>query len=284
MGKIRIKTIGEEKVEKQEKIDAQKRAEVKKLKKPTKVKPVGGKGGERMKQVEVSDEEIKKMEQAESITSGAPAKSEKKATKKTVQAKTISKKHNKAQKLIDSSKKYPLDEAIKLLKKTSYARFDETVEIHFNLQETGLKGEVSLPHGIGKELRVVVADDKVLDKIEQGTIDFDVLIASPSFMPRLVKFAKVLGPKGLMPNPKTGKISDKPEEAAKKFKGGALRYTSEAKYPLLHQAVGKLSFADKNLIENIESLMNAVGVKNIKNAYLSATMSPSIQLSIVGSS
>ena len=97
-------------------------------------------------------------------------------------------------------------------------------------------------------------------------------------MLKLVKFAKILGPKGLMPNPKNGTVSDKPEEAAKKFKTGSVRYKSEAKFPLIHQSVGKISYSEKQIEENIASFLDSVDRKNITNAFISSTMSPSVQI------
>jgi|SRR3989344_218060 len=261
MGKIRIKTIGIEEVEKQEKKKAKIRAETKKQAKP---------------------EKAAKAEQVAEVLAGTEDKSEKPAKKKQKTAKTTKKVSGKkylvSKKLVDKKKVYPLDEAVKLIKQMKYTSFDESVEVHLNLKELGIKGEVSLPHGTGKAVNVAIADDKVLDEIESGNITFDVLIASPSFMPKLVKFAKILGPKGLMPNPKNGTVSDKPEEAAKKFKTGSVRYKSEAKFPLIHQSVGKISYSEKQIEENIASFLDSVDRKNITNAFISSTMSPSVQI------
>ena len=99
-------------------------------------------------------------------------------------------------------------------------------------------------------------------------------------MPKLVRFAKILGPKGLMPNPKTGTISDKPEEVAKKFKSGTTRFKTEAKFPIIHQVVGKLSFKEEALVENILDFLKAVGPSKIASAYLKSTMSPAIKIQL----
>lgn len=98
-------------------------------------------------------------------------------------------------------------------------------------------------------------------------------------MPKLVKYARVLGPKGLMPNPKNGTVSENPEQAAKKFKSGGIHFKSEAKAPLIHQAVGKVSFKPEQLTENVGAFVKAVGMKNITDVYVSATMTPSVRIS-----
>jgi large subunit ribosomal protein L1 len=126
----------------------------------------------------------------------------------------------------------------------------------------------------------VIVDDKILEKIEQGVIDFDVLVAHPSFMPKLAKFARVLGPKGLMPNPKAGTVSPNPEEVVKKFEKGVLRWKTEPKFPLIHQLIGKISFDEKALIENAAAFVKAVGKPHIKAVFIKTTMSPSLRLDV----
>ena len=116
--------------------------------------------------------------------------------------------------------------------------------------------------------------------VEKGKINFDILIASPSQMPALAKVARVLGPRGLMPNPKNGTISEKPEEAAKKFQGGAMNFKTESKQPLIHLAVGKISFKESDLKENITTVISAVKKNRIKKMTLKSTMSPGIKLQV----
>ena len=159
-------------------------------------------------------------------------------------------------------------------------KFNQSVELHFVVDETGLKGEIELPFSTGKIVRVKIVDDKILTDLEKGKIEFDVLVTHPSFMPRLAKFAKVLGPKGLMPNPKAGTVSLKPEEVVKKFEKGMLRWKTEAKFPLIHQMIGKISFEEKNLIANAEKFIEAVGKIHIKKAYIKTTMSPAVKLDL----
>jgi large subunit ribosomal protein L1 len=147
------------------------------------------------------------------------------------------------------------------------------------VDETGLKGEVELPNPTGKLIKIAIIDDKILSNIEKGRIEFDLLVTHPSFMPKLAKFAKILGPKGLMPNPKAGTISTTPEEVVKKFQKGMLKWKTEAKFPLIHQMIGKLSHEEKNLITNAEKFLSSVGSKHILKAYIKSTMSPSIKVS-----
>ncbi len=120
----------------------------------------------------------------------------------------------------------------------------------------------------------------ILEQIEQGVIDFDVLVAHPSFMPKLAKFARVLGPKGLMPSPKSGTVSTNTEEVVKKFEKGTLRWKTEPKFPLIHQLIGKLSSDEKMLIENAQTFVNSVEKMHIKGAFIKSTMSPSMKLDI----
>jgi len=273
MGKIRTRILGLEEIEqKQKKEQKEKAAEKKKIRAP------GLKGGERMVAVEVGEEELKKMEKAKKIVEEAEKKTQKKA--KEIKKKIRGKNYQKAKTQIDKNKLYSIKEAISLLKKIKYAKFDESVEIHLNVDKVGLKGEVELPYSFGKKVRVAIVDEDILAKIEAGEIDFDVLIAHPSFMPKLVKYAKILGPKGLMPNPKNGTITTNPYEMAKKFEKGLLHWKTESKFPLIHQLIGKISQKDEELEENIKSFLKAVGLNHIKEAFLKTTMSPSVKLNL----
>jgi large subunit ribosomal protein L1 len=122
------------------------------------------------------------------------------------------------------------------------------------------------------------AADELVKKIESGTIDFDILIATPDAMPRLARVARVLGPRGLMPNPKNGTVTPKPDEAAKKYAGGQINYKTEAKFPILHLVVGKVSFGEQKLEDNITAALKTVSPKNIRNVTLKSTMSPGLKL------
>jgi len=275
MGKIRTRILGLEEVEqKQKKEQKEKAAEKKKIRAP------GLKGGERMVAVEVDEKEIEKMEKAKKIVEEAEKKAQQKP--KEIKKKTRGKNYQKAKAQIDKNKLYSIKEAIFLLKKIKYSKFDESFELHLNVDKVGLKGEVELPYSLGKKVKVAIVDDKILDQIEKGKVDFDVLIAHPSFMPKLIKYARILGPKGLMPNPKDGTISPNPQEAAKKFEKGLLHWKTESKFPLIHQMIGKISQKDEELEENIKAFLKAVGLSHIKEAYLKTTISPSVKIEVEG--
>jgi len=257
MGKIRTRVLGSEEVEKKQKEEQKIRSQAKKIE----AKP---------KENKVKDVKVDKVKKDKQI------KNETK--EKVVNAR--GKKYQKTLKKMDKTKTYFLAEAIKILKEVKYTKFDESVELHFNVEEIGLKGEVELPHSTGKITRVKIVDDKVLTDLEKGIIDFDVLITHPSFMAKLAKFARVLGPKGLMPNPKAGTISPKPEEVVKKFAKGVLRWKTEAKFPLIHQMIGKISLDDKALVENATVFIKSVGTNHIHKAFIKTTMSPSLKLNL----
>ena len=122
-----------------------------------------------------------------------------------------------------------------ILPKLQRAKFDETVELHINTKENGISGNVILPHGTGREIRIAIANaaidekgvEELVKKIDSGGIDFDILIATPDSMPKLARVKKILGPRGLMPNPKNGTVSSKPDEVAKKFQGGQINFKTD---------------------------------------------------------
>ncbi len=256
MGKIRTRVLGLEEVEEAQKKQQKEKSIQKKAEK--KAKKVEEKKEE--KTVEVKEEKKPKIE-------------------KVVKEKSRGKKYQQAKSQIDKNKVYSIEEAVDLLKKIKTANFDESVELHLVVDETGLKGEVELPYSTGKKIRIAIVDDKVLEKIEKGILDFDVLITHPSYMPKLAKYAKILGPKGLMPNPKAGTISPNPEEVAKKFEKGVLRWKTEPKFPLIHQMLAKISFENEKIIANVKKFIETVGIKHIQKAYLKTTMSPSVKIS-----
>lgn len=301
MGKIRLTTLGDKEEEQKQAQDAAKRKAIKKSKKGEEITAEEQEALEAQKKTSETEEVTS---ESETSTTDAPITEEKsekapKAKKAAPKAasgsddatakrlppqlrrkKVVGKNAKAARKKVDSAQKFEIAEAIKTLKSLSYAKFDETVELHLNVREKGLKGEVDLPHGTGKKMNIAIADEKLLNEIEAGNINFDILIAAPSFMPKLVPFARVLGPKGLMPNPKNGTVSDDPKAAAEKFQGGSVHYKTDPKAPIIHQAIGKMSLKDADIKENAETLINAVQKKNIISAYLSASMTPSVQIDL----
>jgi large subunit ribosomal protein L1 len=219
----------------------------------------------------------------------------------------MGKKLNEASKLVDKSKNYVLAEAVNLLKQTAKAKFDETVELHIKLgidpkqSDQTVRGTVSLPNGIGKARKVAVlakgekqkeaqnagADrvgfEDLIEEISKGTLNFDILVATPDVMKDLSKVAKILGPKGLMPNPKAGTVTFEIGTTVGELKKGRVEYKNDS-YGIIHVPVGRASFAAEKLAENIKSLFDAV-VKSkpssskgqyIKSVSISSTMGPGI--------
>lgn len=259
MGQKRIKIIGQ-------KTEEQKKPEDKKGKK--RVKGVGLKGGDRIKVVEA--EPIKLTEEKVSEEEKKKERKPKKRGKKYLAAKTK----------IDSNKLYPLARAIKLVKEASISKFIGNLEAHLVVKQIGELGELNLPYFKGKSKKVVIADDQVVEQIKAGKIDFDVLLASPKIMPKLIPFARILGPKGLMPNPKNGTLVDHPEKAIKRFANNSLKVKTERKAPVVHLVLGKLNQPDKELIANVEALIKLLGPGQIKKMVLKATMGPGVKVKV----
>ena len=222
------------------------------------------------------------------------------------------KKYLEAVSKVDKTKVYTLDEAVKLVKETSVSKFDGSVEIAMRLNldtrksDQQLRGTIVLPNGTGKEKKVLViakgdnakaakeagadyvGDTDMLEKIEkENWLDFDVMIATPDMMPLLGKLGKVLGPKGLMPNPKTGTVTTDVKKAVSDVKKGRVEYKTDS-YGNVHALVGKVSFTEEALMENIKAFV-AVILKSkpsvvkgvyVKNVALSTTMGPGIKLDI----
>lgn len=181
---------------------------------------------------------------------------------------------------IDRTKFYAVEEAVKLVKATNITKFDATVTLHINLQgkEAPTRVELTFPHMAGAAKRIAIANDEILKDIEAGKIEFDILLTTPAFMPKLAKFARVLGPKGLMPSPKAGTITPNPEAKAKEFAAGKTVVKAEPKFPVMHITVGKVSQPESELAANVQALIEAVKTKNIGKAVLASTMSPGIKL------
>jgi large subunit ribosomal protein L1 len=207
------------------------------------------------------------------------------------------------------NKEYNIDEAIKKVKEDSRAKFDASVELHINLDvdpaKQNIRFPVSLPHGTGKTKKVAVLSatksDKAdlilkeedLPKIEKGEIkpgtDFDVFITEPDFMPKIAKYAKILGPAGVMPNPKNGTVTEDVSKAIEQFKKGKVEIKTEKLAPLIHTVIGKVSFEDSALKENFKEIMNNLKQNKptkaspqwIKDIYLTSSMGPSVKISVV---
>ena len=212
---------------------------------------------------------------------------------------------------IDRRKLYPVAEAVKVIKGTAKAKFDETIELALNLgvdprhADQMVRGTVVLPHGTGKTVRVavfakgdkaeearaagadIVGDQDLAERIQAGQLDFDRCIATPDMMPVVGRLGKILGPRGLMPNPKLGTVTPNVREAVEAAKGGQVQFRVE-KAGIIHAGVGKASFAEERLVENVKAFVDAVnkakpsGAKGtyLKKAALSSTMGPGIKVEI----
>jgi len=204
----------------------------------------------------------------------------KKAKSKKRPRKTRSKRYQSLKKGIKSDKTYSPKKAIELVLKSANARFDESVDIDIVVRKEKLSGSTKLPHGTGKKQKIAIFDRKIEEKIKKGKIDFDLLVAKPADMKKVAKYGKVLGPKSLMPNTKAGTISDEPEKLVKKLQGGEIKYKTEKKAPLIHLTIGKISFGEKKLLENLKALLKSINPRLIKKAVLSSTMGPGVKLAL----
>lgn len=223
----------------------------------------------------------------------------------------ISRRHQENQKKTKNIVFTNKAEAIQILKQTATAKFVESVELHANLNidpkyaDQQLRTTVTLPHGVGKSIKIavltndsniaeaesagadIVGNNELIDQISQGNIDFDLLIATPDMMPKLAKLGRVLGPKGLMPSPKSGTVSTTLTETLADFKKGKFEYKAD-KTGVVHVNFGKSSFTDTQLIENLQALHQSIeqnrpsGVKGkyFKNMFICTSMGPSIQLAL----
>jgi large subunit ribosomal protein L1 len=219
----------------------------------------------------------------------------------------VSKRLSEAAKLVDKHKTYKLAEAVALVKETAKAKFDETVEVHIKLgidpkrSDQMVRGTISLPHGIGKTRKVavlakgekqreaeaagadIIGSNDLIEDISKGNLDFDVLVATPDVMKDLSKVAKILGPKGLMPNPKSGTVTFEIGTTVEELKKGRVEYKNDS-FGIIHVPVGKASFEKEKLTDNIKVLMEAVAKAKpsnskgqyIKSISVSSTMGPGI--------
>jgi large subunit ribosomal protein L1 len=223
----------------------------------------------------------------------------------------LTKRFTKAVEGIDSTKSYSLEEAVKLVKSHATAKFDETIEVAINLgvdprhADQMVRGVVSLPNGTGRKLRVavfakgpkadeakaagadIVGAEDLAEKVQKGEIDFERCIATPDMMGVVGRLGKVLGPRGLMPNPKVGTVTMDVTSAIKDAKGGAVEYRVE-KAGIVQAGVGKASFAENALVENVRSFVDSVakakpqGAKGtyMKKISISSTMGPGVKIAL----
>ncbi len=221
----------------------------------------------------------------------------------------LTKNRKKVQALVDSNKLYSLKEAAELVKKSTTCKFNASVDLHVRLgidprkADQAIRGTTALPHGTGKEKKVLVlctpdkeeearnagADyvglDEYVDKISAGWIDMDVVIATPSVMPKIAKLGRVLGPRNLMPNPKVGTVTNDVGQAIMEVKKGKVAFKVD-KYGIIHSSIGRISFDPSQIAENSEELIKALArlkPSSAKGAYfrsitMASTMSPGISI------
>ena len=214
---------------------------------------------------------------------------------------------------VDKEKVYPVEEAIALCKSTATAKFDESIELHVRLgidtqkSDQQVRGTISLPHGVGKTKRVaafvdadkeaeakeagadIVGGEQLIDKIaKSGNLDFDVAVATPTMMPKIAKLARILGPRGLMPNPKTETVSPNVKKMVEEQKAGKESFRNDATGNI-HQTFGRASFSEQQLKENLTALLDMIKKMKpasskgiyIKSATICSTMGPGIKIEIV---
>lgn len=221
----------------------------------------------------------------------------------------MGKRYEAVAKTVDAEKQHQLDQAAAIVKKSATAKFDETVELHVRLgidtkqSDQNVRGTVNLPHGVGKTKRVaviakgekqreaeaakadVVGGDDLIDRIAKGFMDFDILVATPDIMREVSKLGKVLGPRGLMPNPKSGTVTFEISNAVKELKAGRVEFKADDT-GIVHLAVGKASFPEAHISGNVRAVMEAIikaKPSSSKGVYLrsvsmSSTMGPGVKL------
>lgn len=237
------------------------------------------------------------------------AKSKPAAKPARTKAERAGKKYRESAKNIDRAKLYPLAEAVELATKTSPVKFDASVEMHINLgvdprqADQNVRDSVVLPAGTGKTVKIavlcevddeakaksagadIVGADTIFSSLDKEDINFDILIATPTMMARLGKYARLLGPRGLMPNPKSGTVTADVKSAVSEAKAGKVEYRVD-QAGIIHLAIGKASFTPAKLLQNAEAVLTSVRVARpaslkgiyIKSIYLSTTMGPSIKI------
>jgi large subunit ribosomal protein L1 len=306
---IKDEVIAEEVVETTP--ETEKAPEAKEEAENTEEKEAFAKSGKKSKKhvEEVKAEENRQARKLE--TKAAEEAGEKKGPKPVARPKIErrSKKYQEAAKLVEKDKLYTLAEAMELATKTSTTKFDSSVELHVRLgvdprqADQNIRSTVSLPNGNGKTIRVAVfapedvaksakaagadiaADEDFLKQLDKGEINFDVLISTPQYMPKLGKYARLLGPKGLMPNPKAGTVTADVEKAVKEAKAGKIEYRVD-KQSIVHVGLGKVSFGADKLTENANTFLDSLksqkpaSIKGqyVKSLAIATTMGPSIKI------
>lgn len=244
---------------------------------------------------EVVTEEVKEAaDEADTKVAKKPAKKTKAGPKShaadAIKKEKVSKKPNPprdprgkklraAAALVEEGKEYTLEEAAALIAKTSVTKFDASVELHVRVSQEA-RGMITFPKPTGKPIRVAVVTPELLEDLSKGKVNFDVLLATPAQMPQLGKFARSLGPKGLMPNPKSGTVTNDIDKAKAEFEAGRVEYrTDEGKN--VHIVVAKVSSKPEVMIENATTVLASLGAFGIRHIALATTMGPSIPVAVL---
>ena len=267
----------------------------------------GKKSKKHVEEVKAEEERQARKEERKAAEATVKPKGEKPVTRPRIERR--GKKYQEAAKLVEKGKVYGLKEAIELALKTNPAKFDASVEIHARLgvdprqADQNIRTTLVLPNGNGKTVRVAVfapldvcksakaagadiaEDEEFVKQLDKGVIDFDILISTPAYMPKLGKYARLLGPKGLMPNPKAGTVTMEVEKAVKEAKAGKVEYRVD-KQSIVHIGVGKVSFGTDKLVENANAFFDSLKAQKpaslkgtyVKSVFVSTTMGPSIAI------
>lgn len=258
------------------------------------------------KALKEAEEQATKKTRSEEVKS-RPAKPAQKPTRSKFERRA--KGYRKVAEKIEKDKLYSLDEAIEISKSTSPIKFDASIELHVNLNvdprqaEQNIRDSLVLPSGSGKNLKIaaltddpeaalsagadIAGGDDLISEIDKGNINFDILIATPALMPKLGKYARVLGPKGLMPNPKSGTVTNDIKKVVSEAKAGRVEYRVDSS-GIVHLAVGKVSFETSGLKDNILAIIGSIrsnkptSIKSnyMKSAYLTTSMGPSVKVDL----
>lgn len=267
----------------------------------------GKKSKKHIEEVKAEEERQARKVERKALESEVKPKGEKPVTRPRIERR--GKKYQEVAKLIEKGKVYGLKEAIELAIKSSPVKFDASLEAHIRLgvdprqADQNIRTTLVLPNGSGKTVRVAVfapsdickvaksagadtaEDEEFLKKLEKGTIDFDILISTPAYMPKLGKFARLLGPKGLMPNPKAGTVTMDVEKAVKESKAGKVEYRVD-KQAIVHIGLGKVSFGVDKLLENANAFFDSLKSQKpsslkgtfVKSVFITTTMGPSVEV------
>lgn len=289
MGEQKVKKVSEEEALAEAEKTLQ---ELKKKKVPTELHSVEFRSSDRESSTPSGDprpgsvgkEKIKReVEKEKEEEKKAPKRSQAEKVKKK-KVKQRSQKYKKALELVDRNKLYSLNEALDLVRKTSYSKFEGSVEIHLRLEKAkkreSIRGLIQLPHKVGKEAKAAVLDEDLIKKIvKDKRTDYDILLATPEIMPKIAKIAKILGPQGKMPTPKSGTVTNDPKKSLEEIKSGRIEYKAD-QGGNIHLSIGKVSWDKSKLKDNFQIIINALASQKLQSIVVSATMGPGIKIAL----